>query len=119
MDNDLFWLFTLNVKPGKFDEFKRLVSDVVAATRKEPGTLAYQYAANEDQTIVHIYERYRDSEAFVTHVEQAFAEYAERFLSLVSVESLIVYGVPNAQARKALDTFNATYMTLFDGFSRA
>jgi quinol monooxygenase YgiN len=118
MDKEIFWVFTLVVKPGKFTEFKNLVSDIVAATREEPGTLAYEYAVSDDQSTVHIYERYRDSDAFVVHVEQTFAGYAERFLSLVSVESLVVYGLPNAQARKALDTFNASYMTLFDGFSR-
>jgi quinol monooxygenase YgiN len=118
MDNDLFWLFTLDVKRGKFDEFKGLVADIVASTRHEPGTLAYQYAVSDDQQTVHIYERYRDSEAFVVHVEQTFAGYAERFLSLVAVRSLVVYGTPNAQARQALDTFNATYMNLFDGFAR-
>lgn len=118
MGNELFWVFTLNIKRGKFAEFKHLVSDIVAATLNEPGTLAYQYAVSDDQRTVHIYERYQNSEAFVVHVEQTFAGYAERFLSLVCVESLVVYGAPNAQARKALDTFNASYMTLFDGFSR-
>jgi autoinducer 2-degrading protein len=118
MDNDLFWLFTLDVKPGKFDEFKSLVADIVASTQQEPGTLAYQYAVSEDKRSVHIYERYRDSEAFVVHVEQNFAGYAERFHFMVTVRSLVVYGEPNAQAREALDTFNATYMNLFDGFTR-
>lgn len=119
LNNDLFWLFTLDVKAEKFDEFKRLVSDIVAATHNEPGTLAYWYAVSDDQRTVHIYERYQDSEAFVVHVEQTFASYAEQFLSLVSVKSLVVYGTPNAKARKALDSFNATYMNLFDGFSRS
>jgi autoinducer 2-degrading protein len=118
MGNELFWMFTLDVKPGKFDDFKTLVADIVAATQQEPGTLAYQYAASEDQRTVHIYERYRDSEAFVVHVEQTFGGFAEHFLSLVSVRSLVVYGTPNAAARSALDTFNATYMNLFDGFTR-
>jgi autoinducer 2-degrading protein len=118
MGDELFWLFTLDVKPGKFDEFKSLVADIVASTLKEPGTLAYQYAVTEDKRSVHIYERYRDSEAFVVHVEQNFAGYADRFHSMVTVRSLVVYGEPNAKARAALDTFNATYMTLFDGFTR-
>ena len=118
MDKDLFWLFTLDVKPGKFDEFKDLVAGIVALTQQEQGTLAYQYAVSEDQHTIHIYERYRDSEAFVVHVEQTFAGYAERFFSLVSVRSLVVYGTPNAEARRALDTFGATYMNLFDGFAR-
>jgi quinol monooxygenase YgiN len=118
MNNEVFWLFTLQVNPGKYEEFKALVADIVLATEKEPGTLAYQYSVNDDKTVVHIYERYVNSQAFVSHVTQTFGAFAQRFLSLVSVSSLVVYGNPNAEARAALDTFNATYMTLFDGFSR-
>jgi hypothetical protein len=31
-------------------------------------------------------------DAFVSHVEQAFSAFAERFLSMVNVASLVVYG---------------------------
>jgi quinol monooxygenase YgiN len=118
MVDDLYWVFTLNVKLGKFSEFRSLVADIVAASHEEPGTLAYQYSVSADETTVHIFERYRDSDAFVVHVEQTFARYAARFVQLVTITSLVVYGDPNASARKALDNFNATYMTLFDGFAR-
>ena len=118
MDNDLYWIFTLDVKPGQLAPFKALVRQIVDATSREPGTLAYQYAVSEDEQTVHIFERYRDSTAFVLHVEQTFGGFAERFLSFVSVRSLVVYGEPNAAARKALDSFGATYMRLFDGFAR-
>jgi autoinducer 2-degrading protein len=117
MVEDLYWVFTLHIKPGRYQEFRTLVAEIVAATRKEPGTLAYQYSVSADKTIVHIFERYRSSDAFVDHVEQTFGGYAERFLSLVTIVSLVVYGDPDARARKALDTFNATYMTIFDGFA--
>jgi quinol monooxygenase YgiN len=118
MADDLYWVFTLNVKPGKFAEFRSLVADIVADSHEEPGTLAYQYSVSADENTVHIFERYRDSEAFVAHVEQTFGRYAERFLQLVTIASLIVYGNPNASARKALGNFNASYMTIFDGFAR-
>ena len=118
MDKELFWLFTLELKPGQLDAFKTMVTEIVPLAEKEPGTLAYQWSLNHDQTVAHIYERYADSDAFVSHVEQTFSAFAERFLSMVRVVSLVVYGEPDEACRKALDTFNATYMTLFDGFSR-
>jgi quinol monooxygenase YgiN len=117
MVDDLYWVFTLAVKPGQLPAFRSLVAGIVAASRKEPGTLAYQYSISADEKTIHIFERYRDSQAFVTHVEQTFGGYAERFLSMVTIVSLVVYGNPDAAARKALDSFNATYMTLFDGFA--
>jgi quinol monooxygenase YgiN len=118
MADDLYWVFTLNVKPGKFAEFRSLVTSIVADSHEEPGTLAYQYSVSADEKTVHIFERYRNSDAFVAHVEQTFSRHAARFLELVTIASLVVYGNPNASARKALDNFNATYMTIFDGFAR-
>lgn len=118
MADDLYWIFTLKVQPGRFPEFRSLVAQIVADSAREPGTLAYQYSVSADENTVHIYERYRDSDAFVQHVERTFSIYAERFLALVAVTSLVVYGNPDATARRALDSFGAVYMKLFDGFAR-
>lgn len=118
MDNEFISLFTLDVKPGQLYAFKQLVAQIVAATSAEPDVLTYQYAVSADGQSAHIVERYRDSAAFVSHVENTFGGFAERFLSFVSVRALVIYGNPDAAARKALDSFGATYMDVFDGFSR-
>jgi quinol monooxygenase YgiN len=110
-------LFSLAVKPEVFAEFKALISNIVAATRTELGTLVYEYSVNEDNSTVHILERY-DADAVVSHVDTTFAPFGQRFLELCSVTSLVVYGTPDAEVRKRLDPFGAVYMTPFDGFSR-
>jgi quinol monooxygenase YgiN len=110
-------LFTLAIKPADFPAFKALITQVVAATRQEPGTLVYEYSVDEDQSTVHILERYH-ADAVVSHVDTTFAPFGERFLALVTVTSLVVYGTPDAEVRKRLDPFGAVYMTPFDGFSR-
>ena len=118
MDKEFTSLFTLDVKPGQFAAFKTLVAEIVAATSQEPGVLTYQYSVSADSKTAHILERYANSAAFVSHVEGTFGGFAARFLSFVSVRSLVIYGNPDAGARKGLDAFGATYMTIFDGFSR-
>lgn len=118
MDKEFISLFTLDVKSGQLDSFKTLVAQIVAATSQEPDVLTYQYAVSADGESAHIVERYRDSATFVSHVEGTFGGFAERFLSFVSVRSLVIYGNPDAAARKALDSFGATYMDVFNGFSR-
>lgn len=110
-------LFSLAVKPEAFPEFKALISNIVAATCTEPGTLVYEYSVNEDNSTVHILERY-NADAVVSHVDTTFAPFGKRFLELCTVSSLVVYGTPDAQVRKRLDPFGAVYMTPFDGFSR-
>lgn len=110
-------LFSLAVKPAEFPEFKALIATIVAATRTEPGTLIYEYSVNEDNSTVHILERY-NVDAVVSHVDTTFAPFGQRFLELCTIKSLVVYGTPDAEIRKRLDPFGAVYMTPFDGFSR-
>jgi quinol monooxygenase YgiN len=118
MREAISWVVTVTVTPGQFAAFKQVVAPLVAATKEEPGALAYEYNVSDDESTVHIFERYRDSNAVVAHVEQTFAQFAERFLALATVTGFVVYGSPNAEARKILDGFGAVYMTPFDGFTR-
>jgi hypothetical protein len=80
--------------------------------------LTYEYSVGDDGRTVNIFERYRDSDAFVSHVDETFAKFAERFLELASVTRFVVYGEPTAAARVKLDSFGAIYMKTFDGFRR-
>ena len=110
-------LFTLAVEPAEFPEFKALISKIVDATKQEPGTLIYEYSVNEDQSVVHILERY-NADAVVSHVDTTFAPFGTRFLELCTITALVVYGTADADIRQRLDPFGAVYMTPFDGFGR-
>jgi quinol monooxygenase YgiN len=118
MHNEITCVFSLEVQPGKFDEFKQLVAQIVSLASAESGTIMYEYSASPDGNTAHIVERYRDSRAIVEHVEQTFGPYAERFLSLVQVKGLVVYGNPDTGARQKLNAFAPIYLTQFDGFKR-
>ena len=116
MPDEIYWITTVTVKPGHFSEFKEVVAPLVAATKQEAGALAYEYSVANDQSTVHIFERYCDSHSVVAHVEGTFAKFAELFNSVATVKGFVVYGTPDAEARKVLDGFGAAYMTPFDGF---
>ncbi|WET16431.1 antibiotic biosynthesis monooxygenase [Yersinia intermedia] len=117
MKNEITCVFNLTINDGQFPAFKELVSHVVEATRKEPGTLSYVYSVSEDQQTAHIVERYRQ-QGLVSHVDHTFAPFAETFLSLVTITGLTVHGEPDEEIRKRLDPFGAVYMKPFDGFTR-
>lgn len=117
MTDQITSLFTLSLKPQDFPAFKALVAEIVAATSREPSTLIYEYSVNSDHTVAHILERYR-SDGVVSHIEQTFAPFAERFLNLATITGLTVYGQPDAEVRKRLDPFGAVYMEGFGGFCR-
>ena len=71
MDNlEISWVFELAINPSRFEDLKTLMADMVEATHQnEVGTLNYEWAISDDQQVCHVYERYRDSAAVMTHLE--------------------------------------------------
>lgn len=117
MNDEITCVFQLNINEGELNEFKSLVSHIVAEKNKEPGTLSYVYSVSEDLKTVHIVERYQKS-ALVSHIVNTFAPFAEVFLSLVTITGLTVYGDPDYDIRIQLEKFSPIYMKPFDGFIR-
>jgi quinol monooxygenase YgiN len=117
--DEVYWVVTFSIPHGQMDKFKQVVAPLVADTKKEPGALEYEYTASDDQGTVDIIERYRNSEAVVSHVTQTFGpKYSKPFLEIAKLERFVVYGTPNAEAKKVLEGFKPVYLTPFDGFTR-
>ena len=117
MRQEIYWLVTATVRPGKFAELTGVVAPLVAATRAEPGSLAYDYSVNQDHSVINIFESYRDSEAVVNHVTKTFSQFAEAFSACVDIDGFVVYGSPDPAAQEILDGFGSLYMTPFEGFT--
>lgn len=117
MNSEITCVFNLSISEGTFPVFEELVSRVVEATRKEPGTLSYIYSISDDLKTAHIIERYRPGD-LVSHVDHTFAPFAETFLSMVTIIGLMVYGEPDDEIRYRLHPFGALYMKPFSGFTR-
>ena len=117
MKDEIYSLYHLSIDPTNFDAFKALVEPIVEATSKEPDTTTYEYVVNADRTAIHIVEKYR-TKGLLPHVEQTFSPFAERFLDLVTIDALYVYGETTSEIRAKLDGFGAEYLASFAGFSR-
>ena len=118
MEDQVSWVLELAIKPGELDAFKALMEEMVDGTSAEPNTLAYQWFISDDNGTVHIYEKYADSEALVSHVNGFGAKWAERFLGAVDVTRFTVYGNPSATAKELMDGLGAVYLGPWGGFSR-
>ena len=66
----------------------------------------------------HIFERYVDSAAVLTHLGTFGERFAGRFLELLKPARFVVYGSPSAAVRDALAGFSPVYMQPLGGFSR-
>ncbi len=119
MSGNVLWVLELDIKQGELDNFKALMNEMVDATRaNEPGTMNYEWFIGDDESSCHLYERYVDSAATMTHLGSFGQYFAERFLAAVTPTRLVVYGDPNDEVRAALSAFGAVHMAQIGGFAR-
>jgi quinol monooxygenase YgiN len=91
---------------------------VESTQRNEVGALNYEWAISDDRRVCHLYERYQDTAAAMTHLESFGANFAARFREVVKPTRLVVYGTPSAQVKDALAGLSPLYMAPFGGFRR-
>jgi quinol monooxygenase YgiN len=118
MENHVSWVIELDVKDGAFDTFRALMEEMVAGTSTEPATLAYEWYVSDDQKVVHIFEKYADSDAMIAHVSGFLEKWAGRFMESVDPTRFVVYGDPSPAARELLAGFGPVYLGPWSGFSR-
>ena len=118
MEGHVAWIIELAVKDGQLGTFEELMREMVDGTSVEPGTLAYEWYVSADSGTLHIFEKYVDSEAMITHVNGFLEKWAARFMECVDITRFVVYGDPSPAAREILDGWRAVYMGPWGGFSR-
>jgi len=119
MTGHVYWVLEVTMNPGRFEELKTLMAELVETTQKnELGALNYEWAISDDRQVCHVYERYQDSAAVMTHLESFGANFAARLMEAVKPARLVVYGKPSAQVKDALAGLSPVYMAAFGGFSR-
>jgi quinol monooxygenase YgiN len=110
----------LTIKPGELENFRALIGELVTATQaNEPNTLCYEYYISPDGKQCHIYERYADSPAVMTHM-QNFAAFAERFMAAIEMTGTAIYGNPSPEVRELASGLghDVVFMVPLAGFAR-
>ncbi len=118
MNAQVYWTLELEVQGGS-DELTTLMNDMVTATQtNEPGTINYEWSTSADGKVCHIYERYVDSAAVMTHLDTFGEKFAGRFLEILKPVRFDVFGSPSEEVKEALAGFSPTYMQAVGSFSR-
>ena len=113
------WMLELEIKEGRESDVRNLAAEMVSATKaNEPATLDYEWSISADGKQCHIFERYVDSAAVMTHAGTFGEKYAARFLEILKPVRMVVYGSPSAAVRDAVADFQPVYMQSLSGFSR-
>src|SRR5689334_10738520 len=118
-DRHVAWMFELAVREGREAELRALMAEMSEATeRDEPGTLDYEWHLSDDGPRLHLFERYADADAAMTHLGTFGERYMRRFFAVLAPERMTVYGAPDDRVRGALAQLSPQVMTRAAGFSR-
>jgi quinol monooxygenase YgiN len=115
---NIVFTYTGEVLPGQEEAFKQTVSKVVAAVAQEPGTIAYEWSMRSDGKTFDVVEIYQDSNAVVAHVKDVGSKFGSELGKTQKTLRLVVYGNPDAEAKKAIEGLHPEYETPFAGFIR-
>jgi quinol monooxygenase YgiN len=108
-----------DVNDGKLDELKSLMSEMVDSTREnEPGALNYEWWLNDNDSELHLYERYADPDATLAHLESFGKNFAKRFMSVVTPKKFLVYGATDERVTQALSAMGPAFFKRLGGFVR-
>lgn len=110
---------SLTIHEGQLTEFQMIAREMVEATRKEPGTLAYEWYLSSDGKCCQLIETYADSEALLAHFAgPAVQEGVPRMLKTADVNGFEVYGNPGPKASEILSDFGAEIFLYWHGMGR-
>jgi quinol monooxygenase YgiN len=106
------------VKPGQLESFRALMAEMVESTQAEPGALIYEWSISDEASVIHLYERFADSAATLTHLAAFGEKFALQFLAAVDPTRLVVYGTPSDEVKGGLSAFGPVYTAPFGGFAQ-
>lgn len=119
MENEVYWNLELSIKAGKYDDLLTLVGDMSAHTKaNEDGTLNYEWTVNAEKSECHVYERYADSNALLTHMGGFKEHFAGRFFDALDIKRWHVYGNASDQVKEAMTPLGAVFLDRVGGFTR-
>lgn len=119
MADKVHWLLEVTVKDHQLQNLKDLIVEMSdGAQAREPGTLDYLWMVSADGATAHVYERYKDSDAALTHLASFNQHFAQRFLTMVDPVRFTVYGNPTDELKQALAGFKPIYLPQVGGFAR-
>lgn len=114
--DDISWVITLDLAEGQDAVFEELMTEMVAATTSEAGAKTYEWHRNGNT--VHILERYDSNDDAGIHLENFGANFADRFMAILTPKSLQVYGPAEGGVREGLTGFGAVFYEHVGGFDR-
>lgn len=109
---------SVSIKDGKLEAFEELAQAMVAGSRKEPGTLTYDWYLSGDRKQCRLVEIYVDANAALAHLTgPVVTELVPKAIELGTITNFEVCGDPGAKASEMLAGFGAQIFKPWHGLS--
>jgi len=109
----------LTVKDGQEAAFERIAQEMAAGSKKEPGTLGYEWFMSIDHRRHRLIETYKDAAAVLAHFNgPVVRELVPKLLGTASVAGFEVYGDPGPKVREMVGGFGAEVFAFRYGLDR-
>jgi len=116
MFENIGWIVEARIKGGKREEFAAVVEEIVAETKKEGGTLNYQYFVSDDGDVL-VYERFADVDSAHIHITN-WDRFADRWLAAAPATRMVHLGNLPEDLRERHAALAPKLLKPFDGFAR-
>ena len=117
-NHPVYYNLQLTIRDGQQEAFRKLMEEMVAATKQESGTLVYEWYIAADGKTCHIHEMFADTAAYEEHSANFGAKFATRFMPKLQITGLTVYGSSDAEAREKMSSLQPVFFESFGGFRR-
>jgi quinol monooxygenase YgiN len=104
-DQEITFIIECEVKSDLASEFDALVPLLESVANEDLGTVEYRWYRGATPTSMCLYERYRDSDATLAHIEAFGHEPTKRYLDLIQLTSVIMIGPASEQLNAQLAPF--------------
>ena len=102
MSEPLVFVDTSEVREGKLEELKTVIKDLAEFVRvNEPRPILYNVYLSEDGTRMTVIQAHPDSASMEYHMKLAGPVFT-RFVELIKMSSLDVYGAPSDELREQM-----------------
>ncbi|MGA2856615.1 MAG: putative quinol monooxygenase [Candidatus Sulfotelmatobacter sp.] len=119
MSKQILLNVSLTIYEGKLNEFQTIAQEMVDASRKEPGTLGYEWYLSDDGKRCRLAETYVDANALLAHFAgPAVQEGVPKMLATANVSGFEVYGDPGPKAKEILGGFGAEIFSYWHGLGQ-
>ncbi|MEM7237597.1 MAG: antibiotic biosynthesis monooxygenase [Pseudomonadota bacterium] len=110
------WIVEAKIREGKREEFAAIVKEIVTETRKEGGTLNYEYFVSDDGDVL-VHERFADAASAHIHISN-WDNFAERWLDAAPATRMVHIGELPDDVRERHAALSPKWLKPFGGFVR-